>query len=93
MGDFISHVRALPQCIGGQTERHSSAEAVTALRSLPDPAVQEANLLLMDLVANVGYSYSLNRPSAAHKQARIGVEATSRTWFHPYCTCTAFLQA
>ena len=36
------------KCIDGQTERHSSAEAVTAVMSLPDPVVQDANLLLID---------------------------------------------
>ncbi len=41
-------------------ESTTAAQKVTALRSLPDPAVQEANLLLMDLMANVGSSCSLN---------------------------------
>jgi len=78
-------------------DHQSSAEAVTALRSLPDLVVQEANLLLMDSVAGVGYSYSLNDSdyTTSDSQAQIDMEATLRTWFqmYPYfANHTVFLQ-
>ncbi|KAA6430046.1 MAG: serine carboxypeptidase-like 20-like [Trebouxia sp. A1-2] len=59
--------------------------------------VQEANLLLMDSVAGVGYSYSLNDSdyTTSDSQAQIDMEATLRTWFqlYPYfANHTVFLQ-
>lgn len=49
-------------------------------------ALQQANLLLMDSVAGVGYSYSLdtNDYTTNDTQAQIDMEATLRTWFQEY---------
>lgn len=70
---------------------------MTALSLLPNPVVQEANLLLMDSVAGVGYSYSLNDSdyTTSDSQAQIDMEATLRTWFQLYsyfANHTVFLQ-
>jgi hypothetical protein len=59
--------------------------------------VQETNLLLMDSVAGVGYSYSLNDSdyTTSDSQAQVDMEATLRTWFqmYPYfANHTVFLQ-
>ena len=48
--------------------------------------LQQANLLLRDSVAGVGYSYSLdtNDYTTNDTQAQIDMEATLRTWFQEY---------
>lgn len=48
--------------------------------------LQQANLLLMDSVAGVGYSYSLdsNDYITNDTQAQTDMEATLRTWFKTY---------
>ena len=49
-------------------------------------AMQAANLLLMDSVAGVGYSYSLSSSdyNTSDSQAQIDMEATLREWFRMY---------
>lgn len=48
--------------------------------------LQAANLLLMDSVAGVGYSYSLNEQdyNTSDSQAQTDMEATLREWCHTY---------
>ena len=48
--------------------------------------MQAANLLLMDSVAGVGYSYSKNSSdySTSDSQAQTDMEATLREWFRMY---------
>ena len=48
--------------------------------------MQAANLLLMDSVAGVGYSYSHNKSdyNTSDSQAQTDMEATLREWFRVY---------
>lgn len=48
--------------------------------------LQQANLLLMDSVAGVGYSYSMdpNDYTTNDTQAQTDIEATLRSWFQLY---------